>query len=239
MPLLADGLHNSRHALRFWATLIHWLLPTSSILSLLLILGLPLTPFPSLGVHSDVILAQLVLLILATCPADCPVMHCTLSIISNRSHIINGEAPPRGLLPSLRRCNEAWSLVALATGAWLCPVLLLRLLRLGHRSLCSWTGARGPRGLWSDGAGVMESSIPMTMVSIVKLAVLITLRSRCCLDHAEITLLSWPLWFPVTWPWECWSLVCVFFAGSIPLVEFMSRMIPVTIYPVCVGLFWL
>ena len=72
MPLLADGLHNSRHALGSWATLIYWLLPTSSMLSLHLLLGLPLTRFPSLGVHSDVILAHLVLLILATCPAHCP-----------------------------------------------------------------------------------------------------------------------------------------------------------------------
>ena len=38
--------------------------------------------FPSLGVHSDVLLAHLVLLILATCPAHCPLMHRTLSIIS-------------------------------------------------------------------------------------------------------------------------------------------------------------
>ena len=46
-----------------------------------LLLALPLTRFPSLGVHSDVILAHLVLLILATCPAHRPLMHCTLSII--------------------------------------------------------------------------------------------------------------------------------------------------------------
>ena len=65
MPLLADGL-----------------LPTSSMLSLHLLLGLPLTRFPSLGIHSDVILAHLVLLILATCPAHCPLMHRTLSVIS-------------------------------------------------------------------------------------------------------------------------------------------------------------
>ena len=82
MPLLADGLHNSHHALRFWATLIHWLIPTSSMLSLHILLGLPLTRFPSLGVHSDVILAYLMLLTLATCPAHCPLMHRTLSITS-------------------------------------------------------------------------------------------------------------------------------------------------------------
>ena len=78
-PLLADGLHNLRHALWFWATLIHWLLPTSSMLSLHLFLCLPLTRFPCLGVHSDVILAHLVLLILATCPVH---SHAMLSIIS-------------------------------------------------------------------------------------------------------------------------------------------------------------
>ena len=82
MPLLADGLLNSCHALWFWAALIHWLLPTSSMLSLHLLLGLPLTRFPSLGVHSNVILAHLVLLILATCPARYPLMHRTLPIIS-------------------------------------------------------------------------------------------------------------------------------------------------------------
>ena len=43
--------------------------------------GSPFTRFPSLGVHSDVILAHLVLLILAACPAHCPPMHRTLSII--------------------------------------------------------------------------------------------------------------------------------------------------------------
>ena len=63
-PLLVDGFHNSRHALRFWATLIHRLLPASSMLSLHLLLSLPLTRFPSLGVPSDAILAHLVLLIL-------------------------------------------------------------------------------------------------------------------------------------------------------------------------------
>ena len=52
------------------------------MLSLHLLLGLPLTRFPSLGVHSDVILAHLVLLILATCLAHCPLMHHTLPIIS-------------------------------------------------------------------------------------------------------------------------------------------------------------
>ena len=82
MPLLADSLYNSRHALRLWATLIHWLLLTSSMLSLHLLLCLPLTRFPSLGVHSDVILAHLVLLILAACPAHCPFMHYSLSIVS-------------------------------------------------------------------------------------------------------------------------------------------------------------
>ena len=45
----------------------------SRCLSLHLLLG-----FPSVGVHSDVILAHLVLLILATCPAHYPLMHCTL-----------------------------------------------------------------------------------------------------------------------------------------------------------------
>ena len=82
MPLLADGLHNSRHALRFWATLIHWLLPTSSMLSLHLLWVSLLLGFLLWGVHSDVILAHLVLLILATCPVHCPLMHHTLSIIS-------------------------------------------------------------------------------------------------------------------------------------------------------------
>ena len=43
------------HALRSWATLIHWLLPTSSMLSLHLLLRLPLARLPSLGVHPDVI----------------------------------------------------------------------------------------------------------------------------------------------------------------------------------------
>ena len=80
MPLLADELHNSRQ-LRFWATLIHWLLPKSSMLIIHLILDLPPTRFPFVGVHSDVILFHLVLLILATCPAHCPVMHRTHSII--------------------------------------------------------------------------------------------------------------------------------------------------------------
>ena len=84
MPLLADGLQHSRHALRSWAALIHWLQPTSSMLSFHLLLGLLLTCFSSLGVHSDVILAHLVLLILATCPAHCPLMQYTLSIIIYR-----------------------------------------------------------------------------------------------------------------------------------------------------------
>ena len=53
--------------------------PTSSMLSLHLLLGLHLTCFPSLGVHS-VILAHLVLLILATCPAHCPLLHRTIPI---------------------------------------------------------------------------------------------------------------------------------------------------------------
>ena len=69
MPLLADGL-NSRHALRSWATLIRWLPPTSSMLSIHLLLGLPLTHFPSLGVHSDVILAHLGRLLLERIPYD-------------------------------------------------------------------------------------------------------------------------------------------------------------------------
>ena len=47
MPLLADGLHNSCRALQSWATLIQWLLPTSSIsLSLDLLSGFPLTCLP-------------------------------------------------------------------------------------------------------------------------------------------------------------------------------------------------
>ena len=82
MPLLADGLHNPRHALRSWAVLIHWLPTASSMSSLHLLLGLPLSRFPSLGVHSDVIFAHLVFFILATCPAHCPFMHFTFSIIS-------------------------------------------------------------------------------------------------------------------------------------------------------------
>ena len=65
MPLLANCLHNSLHALRSSATLIHWVLPTSSILSLHLLLGLPVTHLPSPCVHSDVILPHLVSLILA------------------------------------------------------------------------------------------------------------------------------------------------------------------------------
>ena len=81
-PLKTDGLHNSWHALRSWATLIHCLLPNSSMLSFHFLLSLPLTRSPSLGVHSDIILAHLVLLVLATCPAHCPLMHCTPSIIS-------------------------------------------------------------------------------------------------------------------------------------------------------------
>ena len=40
MPLLADGLHNLRHALRSWAVLIHWLPTASSMSSLHLLLGL-------------------------------------------------------------------------------------------------------------------------------------------------------------------------------------------------------
>ena len=51
------------------------------MLSLHLLLGLPLTLFPSLSVHSDVILAHLVLVILVTCPAHCPLMHRTLSLL--------------------------------------------------------------------------------------------------------------------------------------------------------------
>ena len=50
------------------------------MLSLHLLLGLPVTRFPSPSVHSDVI-THLVLLILATCPAHCPLLHRTLSII--------------------------------------------------------------------------------------------------------------------------------------------------------------
>ena len=82
MPLLADGLHNLRHALRSWAVLIHWLPTASSMSSLHLLFGLPLSRFPSLGVHSDVIFAHLVFFILATCPAHCSFMHFTFSIIS-------------------------------------------------------------------------------------------------------------------------------------------------------------
>ena len=82
MPLLADGLHNSCYALWSWATPIHWLPPTSSMLSLHLLLGLPLARLPSLGVHSDIILGHLVLLVLTICSAHCPLMHCTLPIIS-------------------------------------------------------------------------------------------------------------------------------------------------------------
>ena len=87
MPLLADGLHNLRHALRSWAVLIHWLPTASSMSSLHLLLGLPLSRFPSLGVHSDVIFAHLVFFILATCPAHCPFMHFTFSIISTSHYI--------------------------------------------------------------------------------------------------------------------------------------------------------
>ena len=39
MTLLTVGIHNSRHALLSWATLIHWLLPTSSMFSLHLFFG--------------------------------------------------------------------------------------------------------------------------------------------------------------------------------------------------------
>ena len=45
MPFLADDLHNSRHALRSWATLVRWLLPTSSMLFLHLPLGILLLIF--------------------------------------------------------------------------------------------------------------------------------------------------------------------------------------------------
>ena len=82
LPLLADGLHNLHHALRSWAILIHWLPTASSLSSVHLLLGLPLIRFPPLGVHSDVIFAHLVLFILATCPAHCPFMPCTFSVIS-------------------------------------------------------------------------------------------------------------------------------------------------------------
>ena len=82
MPLLADGLHNPPHALRSWAVLIHWLPTASSMSSLHLLLGLPLSRFPSLGVHSDVIFAHLVFFILATCPAHCPFMHFTFDTLS-------------------------------------------------------------------------------------------------------------------------------------------------------------
>ena len=51
------------------------------MLSLHLLLGLPRTRFLSLGVHSDVVLAHLVLLILTTCHAHCPLMHRTLHYI--------------------------------------------------------------------------------------------------------------------------------------------------------------
>ena len=77
MPQLTDGLHK----MRSWATLVHWL-PTYLMLSLNPLLGLPLSRFPPLGVHADVILAHPVLFILATCPAHCPFMHCTFPIIS-------------------------------------------------------------------------------------------------------------------------------------------------------------
>ena len=101
MPLLADGLHNSRHGLQSWATLIHWLPPTSSMLSLHPLLGLPVARLPSLGIHCSWQLGWTpregrwatgkawyylgppgVAHILAICPAHCPLMHCTLSIIS-------------------------------------------------------------------------------------------------------------------------------------------------------------
>ena len=82
MSLPADGLHNSRHALRFWATHIHWLLPTSSMLSLHFLLSLPLTSFPSLGVHSDVILAKPGVAHSGYMSCPLPFVHRTLSIIS-------------------------------------------------------------------------------------------------------------------------------------------------------------
>ena len=50
---------------------------------------LPLTRFPSVGVHSDVILAHVVLLILATCPAHCPLLHHTLISFTLVLHLIS------------------------------------------------------------------------------------------------------------------------------------------------------
>ena len=51
------------------------------MLSLYLLLGFPLTRFFSLGVHSDVILAHLVLFILATCPLSSHAPHSLYYII--------------------------------------------------------------------------------------------------------------------------------------------------------------
>ena len=81
--MMADGLHNSRQCTSILSH-CHPLTATNflDVFSPRLLLGLPLTHLPSLGVHSDVILAHLVQLILATCPAHCLLMHRTLSVIS-------------------------------------------------------------------------------------------------------------------------------------------------------------
>ena len=77
------------------------------MLSLHLLLGLPLTRFPSLGAHSGVIWAHLVLFILATCPAYCPLMHSSKYIQS----ILNSLAYFRHMLGSVKCTEGAYSVI--------------------------------------------------------------------------------------------------------------------------------
>ena len=81
MPLLTDGLHSLLHFSLSGAFGIHILPATSSTPSFHLFLGLPLALLPSLRVHSNIFLAHL-LFIRARCPAHCPLISLTLSVIS-------------------------------------------------------------------------------------------------------------------------------------------------------------
>ena len=70
------------------------------------IVTLPLTRFPSLGVQSDVILAHLVLLILATWHAHCPLLHHSLPLYLSPQFYI--------LLLRSESCLSLWCLTMIS-----------------------------------------------------------------------------------------------------------------------------
>ena len=89
---------------RSWATLIQWLPPISSTSSRHLLFGLSLPLFSSLGVHSVVILAHLMLFILARCLTYCLFMLLISRRLSLQSLIV--------LLHS-RSCLFLWCSIAI------------------------------------------------------------------------------------------------------------------------------